>query len=108
MRWRPEGRHVGAVAADVGVAVAARRAPDSHTIWINRTGAPPERLPYGPAVEVESLAAIADVVAKIVMGHDPDPQSLRHALPPSRVALRRVRAEAVATGGKGVRYIRFV
>jgi 2-haloacid dehalogenase len=30
-----------------------------HVIWINRTGAPPERLPYGPAVEVTSLAAVA-------------------------------------------------
>jgi 2-haloacid dehalogenase len=30
-----------------------------HVIWINRTGAPPERLPYGPAIELTSLAAVA-------------------------------------------------
>ena len=43
--------------------IAGASSAGLRTIWINRTGAPPERLPYGPAVEVGSLAAIADVLA---------------------------------------------
>ena len=44
--------------------IAGASSAGLRTVWINRTGAPPERLPYGPAVEVESLAAIADVLAR--------------------------------------------
>ena len=43
--------------------IAGASSAGLRAIWINRTGAPPERLPYGPAVEVESLAAIADLLA---------------------------------------------
>jgi 2-haloacid dehalogenase len=41
--------------------IAGASSAGLRTIWINRTGAPPERLPYGAAVEVRSLAAIADL-----------------------------------------------
>jgi 2-haloacid dehalogenase len=42
--------------------IAGAASAGLRTIWINRTGAPPERLPYGAAVEVRSLAAIANLV----------------------------------------------
>jgi 2-haloacid dehalogenase len=51
-------RAVAFVSANAWDAAGAASA-GLHVIWINRTGAPPERLPYGPAVELTSLAAVA-------------------------------------------------
>ena len=39
--------------------IAGASSAGLRAIWINRTGAPPERLPYGPAVEVGSLGEIS-------------------------------------------------
>ena len=45
--------------------IAGASSAGLRTIWINRNGAPPERLPYGPAVEVGSLAEVAGVLATV-------------------------------------------
>ena len=55
-------KNIGFVSSNCWDAIGAKSYGFS-VYWINRTGAPPERLPYGPAVEVDSLAAVADVLA---------------------------------------------